>query len=76
LRRCGNGECGRWLFTPKGKTRQFCDNENVCKQRDFDSDPEQREKKRAKMKKRYDDEQKRKLNPKCGVGLRQRRPSR
>jgi hypothetical protein len=76
LRQCGNPECRRWLFTPKGKTRQFCDNKNVCKQRAFDSDPEQRETKRVYMSKRYEDEKTRKLNPKCGVGLRQRRPQR
>ena len=49
LRQCGNPECRRWLFTPKGKTRRFCDNENVCKQRAFDTDPAQREKKRKYM---------------------------
>jgi hypothetical protein len=68
LRQCGNQECRRWLFTPKGKTRQFCN--NLCKQRRFDSDPEQREKKRNKMRENYADEKRRKLNPKCGVGLR------
>jgi hypothetical protein len=72
LRRCGNPECRRWLFTPKGKTRQFCN--DVCKQHHFDSDPEQREKKRKYMRRHYAEEQKRKLAPKCGVGLRRKPP--
>ena len=73
LRQCGNTECRRWLFTPKGKTRQFCN--DICKQRHFDSDPEQREKKRKYMRDYYVEEEKRKLSPECGVGLR-RRPRR
>ncbi len=70
LRQCGNKECKRWLFTPHGKTRQFCN--DICKQRHFDSDPAQREKKRKYMQDQYAEEQKRKRNPKCGVGLRRR----
>jgi hypothetical protein len=72
LRQCGNPECRRWLFTPKGKTRQSCN--GVCKQRRFDSDPEQKKKKRKYMRDYYADGQKRQLNPKCGIGLRRRRP--
>jgi hypothetical protein len=71
LRQCGNKECRRWLFTPWGKTRQFCKND-ICKQRHFDSDPEQREKKREYMQKRYRDQAKHARNPKSGVGLRRK----
>jgi hypothetical protein len=73
LRQCGNKECRRWLFTPKGKPRQSCD--GVCKQRRFDSDPEQQEKKRKYMRDYYAEEKQRQRKPKSGVGLR-RRPQR
>lgn len=71
LRQCGNKECMRWLFTPHGKTRQFCKND-TCKQRHFDSDPEQREKKRKYMRGRYADLKGHARNPKSGVGLRRK----
>lgn len=54
LRRCGNDECRKWLFVLKGK-RRFCDNNGVCKQHHFDSDPSQREKKRVYMRRYYAD---------------------
>jgi hypothetical protein len=70
LRRCGNDECRKWLFVMKGK-RRFCDNNGVCKQRHFDSDEKQREKKRAKMRELYAEARERNArNPKNGIGLR------
>jgi hypothetical protein len=52
ITRCGNAKCPAWLFTVKGKTRKFCDN-NVCKQYAYDSNPDIRKRKSLYMKERY-----------------------
>jgi hypothetical protein len=48
LRRCAYGGCKRWFFAEKREDQKFC-KRGACRQNYYDSDPERREQKKAKM---------------------------
>jgi hypothetical protein len=72
LRQCRNGKCRKWLFTPKGKPKQFCD--HICKQRDYDNDPARCAKKRSDMRTlRADEKERNRRNPSNRIGFKEQK---
>ncbi|MGA2990565.1 MAG: hypothetical protein ABSD88_08820 [Candidatus Korobacteraceae bacterium] len=69
LRRCAHDGCKRWFYA-KRNDREWCS--GACKQRNYESTPEQRESKKLYMRKYRVDQKEREERQKRAVGFRGR----